>query len=152
MEKIVAKLAYLCSRREYCSSDILKKLRKMEGVSEEDAAKVLAHLCEERYVDDLRYARAFVRDKSAIAGWGAAKIAYTLRNKGIAPQTVKEALEEMDDERASRRMLAVIAQKWKSLKDEDVRVKTAKVLRFAAGRGYGYEEAMSVIDVLRADK
>ncbi len=152
MEKIVAKLAYLCSRREYCSSDIMKKLRRMEDVSEEDAAKVLARLCEERYVDDLRYARAFARDKSAIAGWGTTKIAYTLRSKGIDPQTVKEALEEMDDERALRRMEAVIAQKWKALKDEDVRMKVNKVLRFAAGRGYGYEEVMRVIDMLRTDK
>ncbi len=144
-------MAYLCSRREYCSSDILRKLRKMEDVSEEVAAKVLARLCEERYVDDLRYARAFVRDKSAIAGWGATKIAYTLRSKGIDPQTVKQALEEMDDERALRKMEAVIAQKWRALKDEDERARTAKVLRFAAGRGYGYEEVMTVIDTLRGN-
>lgn len=120
-------------------------------VSEEDAAKVMQRLCQERYVDDLRYARAFARDKSTISGWGATKISYMLRSKGVDALTIAEAIGDTDPEQSQKKLRTIVLNKWKSLKDEDVRVKTNKVLRFALGRGYGYDEAMRVIETVKAD-
>ena len=77
-------MAWLCSRREYCSRGVLDLLRRKD-VTGEEAAAVLERLRSERYVDDARYARAFARDKAALSGWGPRKIAFALSAKGIAP-------------------------------------------------------------------
>lgn len=128
----------LCSRREYCVSDIRTKLMKeLEG----DVQKVetaLTKLKEERYVDDLRYATAYARDKAAISGWGTTKIRYMLSAKGVAKDVVTEALNEVDEGKASSRLEKLLENKYKSLKD-DPQWKI-KLLRFALGRGYSYDE------------
>ena len=128
----------LCSRREYCVSDIRTKLMKeLEG----DVQKVetaLTKLKEERYVDDLRYATAYARDKAAISGWGPTKIRYMLSAKGVAKDVVIEALNEVDEGKASSRLEKLLENKYKSLKD-DPQWKI-KLLRFALGRGYSYDE------------
>lgn len=138
MEKALDKMRRLCSRREYCVSDIRTKLMKeLEG----EAQKVeiaLNKLKEERYVDDLRYATAYARDKAAISGWGATKIRYMLSAKGVSKEVVSEALNEVDDTKASSRLEKLLENKYKSLKD-DPQWKI-KLLRFALGRGYSYDE------------
>ncbi len=147
-DKIVSKMAYLCARREYCCGDILRKLRRMEGVEEQDAAKVIAKLVEMKYIDDARYALAYARDKADLAGWGRTKIAYALRGKGVEAAVIDAVLQEVGGEKAHAKMDSVIRTKWKALKEEDVRVKMQKVLRFALGRGYGYDEALEAVKAL----
>ena len=133
----------LCSRREYCVSDIRTKLMKeLEG----DAQKVetaLKKLIEERYVDDLRYATAYARDKASISGWGATKIRYMLSAKGVAKDVISEALNEVDESKAASRLEKLLEHKYKSLKD-DPQWKI-KLLRFALGRGYSYDEVSDQI-------
>ena len=133
----------LCSRREYCVSDIRTKLMKeLEG----DAQKVetaLNKLIEERYVDDLRYATAYARDKASISGWGATKIRYMLSAKGVAKDVISEALNEVDESKAASRLEKLLEHKYKSLKD-DPQWKI-KLLRFALGRGYSYDEVSDQI-------
>ena len=58
--KVLDRLRRQCSRREYCSSDILRKAAEALGKDSDAASEVLRVLVEERYVDDLRYASAFV--------------------------------------------------------------------------------------------
>ena len=134
----------LCSRREYCVSDIRTKLMKeLEG----DAQKVetaLNKLIEERYVDDLRYATAYARDKASISGWGATKIRYMLSAKGVAKDVISEALNEVDESKAASRLEKLLEHKYKSLKD-DPQWKI-KLLRFALGRGYFYDEINEIVN------
>ena len=138
MEKALDKMRRLCSRREYSVSDIRTKLMKeLEG----DAQKVeiaLNKLKDERYVDDLRYATAYARDKASISGWGSTKIRYMLSAKGVSKEVVSEALNEVDETKASSRLEKLLENKYKSLKD-DPQWKI-KLLRFALGRGYSYDE------------
>ena len=142
--KVADRMRALCSRREYCRKDILKKgMTALDG----DAAKaeeVVGKLVEERYVDDRRYAAAFARDKASIAGWGAAKIRYMLAAKGVDREIIASALEEVDVTRADARLEKLMENKARSLKDDPQR--RIKLLRFGVGRGYGYEEVSSVID------
>lgn len=140
----------LCSRREYCRQDIMKKLLTALDGDREQAGKILDKLVEERYVDDLRYASAFARDKSSIAGWGETKIRYMLSAKGVSREVIAEALQEVDEGKASDRMEKLLLNKVRSLKDDPQR--RLKLLRFALGRGYQYDEAVEVIDRLLNEK
>lgn len=132
------KMRRLCSRREYCVSDIRTKLMKELDGDVQKVETAINKLKEERYVDDLRYATAYARDKAAISGWGATKIRYMLSAKGVAKDVISEALNEVDEAKASSRLEKLLENKYKSLKD-DPQWKI-KLLRFALGRGYSYDE------------
>lgn len=132
------KMRRLCSRREYCVSDIRTKLMKELDGDVQKVESALNKLKEEKYVDDLRYATAYARDKAAISGWGATKIRYMLSAKGVAKDVISEALNEVDEDKASSRLEKLLENKYKSLKD-DPQWKI-KLLRFALGRGYSYDE------------
>lgn len=136
----------LCSRREYCRNDILKKVLKgMEG-DREAADRIMDALVKEKYIDELRYASAFARDKSSLAGWGVTKIRYMLSSKGVPGDVIAQALEEIDAEKAESRLDKLMENKFRSLKDDpQCRL---KMLRFGLGRGYGYDEVSSVVDRL----
>ena len=138
MEKALDKMRRLCSRREYCVSDIRAKLMKELDGDVQKVETAINELKEERYVDDLRYATAHARDKAAISGWGASKIRYMLSAKGVAKDVISEALNEVDEVKASTRLEKLLENKYKSLKD-DPQWKI-KLLRFALGRGYSYDE------------
>lgn len=145
-QKVADRLRGLCSRREYCRSDVMKKAVAALDGDQSEAARIVDILVEERYVDDLRYASAFARDKSSISGWGRVKISHMLSAKGISRDIIKEALEEIDEEKASSRLDKLLQSKARSLKD-DPQAKL-KLLRFALGRGYGYDEVKDIVDEL----
>lgn len=150
MARVTDRMRRLCSRREYCRSDIMSKVVVALDGDKEQAAKIVETLVNEKYIDDLRYASAFARDKSSIAGWGETKIRYMLSAKGISREAVTQALEEIDDSRARTRLEKLLENKLKTLKDDpQCRL---KMLRFALGRGYGYDEAAEALDSLMNER
>lgn len=136
----------LCSRREYCRSDIMKKVLKALDGDRDKAEKVIETLVKEKFIDDLRYSSAFARDKASLAGWGETKIRYMLSAKGISREVITLALGNIDYGKATDKLERLMANKYKGLKDDpQCRI---KMLRFALGRGYDYEEVSSVLDKL----
>lgn len=145
-DKVLEKMRVLCSRREYCRSDILKKVVPALDGDRQGAEKIVDILVDEKFIDELRYASAFVRDKSALSGWGAAKIRYMLSSKGIPRDVISEALGDVDEGKARVRLEKLMENRYRSLKDDpQCRL---KMLRFGLGRGYEYDEVSSVIDML----
>ena len=150
LASVTDRLRALCSRREYCSSDILSKAQRALDGDMTSAAEVLDILIKEKYVDDFRYCSAYVRDKSAISGWGSTKIRYMLSAKGIARDVIDKALLEVDEGKAEERFDKLMRNKYRALK-EDPQCRL-KLLRFALGRGYQYDEAKSMIDTILSEK
>ena len=145
-DKVLEKMRVLCSRREYCRSDILKKVVSALDGDRQGAEKIVDILVDEKFIDELRYASAFVRDKSALSGWGAAKIRYMLSSKGIPRDVISEALGDVDEGKARVRLEKLMENRYRSLKDDpQCRL---KMLRLGLGRGYEYDEVSSVIDML----
>ena len=144
--KVTDRLRGLCSRREYCVEDIRQKALKALDGDAALAAEVVETLVKEKYVDDLRYASAFARDKSSIQGWGEVKIRYMLSAKKVSREVIDQALSEIDTERASSKLQKLLETKYKSLR-EDPQCRL-KLLRFALGRGYSYDEVNATINSL----
>ena len=95
--EVLSRLTARCSTTELCLSDIRKKLDATD-LTDEEKEGILHRLLDEGYVDEARYARAFVRDKFRFSGWGRIKIAQGLRAKQIATTDIAEALEEIDED------------------------------------------------------
>ena len=143
-KKVLSSLQRHCSRRECCSPDIYKTaLQALDGDAGK-ASAILESLKADKYVDDYRYASAYIREKSAISGWGMAKISYMLAAKGIDRAIVSEAAKEADPAASSRKLESVLRNKYKSLSDDPAA--KLKLLRFALGRGYSYDEVREVVE------
>ena len=64
---------------------------------------------------------------------------------------IAKALEELDEGKAESRLEKLLENKWKSLKDDPQG--KMKLIRFALGRGYGYEDISSLLGkVCRNDR
>ena len=170
-ELVLDRMRRLCSRREYCASDIRQKVLRLlqsgnvsisaETDADEFAESVISSLVSDSYLSDLRYSIAFARDKSSLSGWGATKIRYALAAKGIDSETISSALAEIDADKASDRLAKLLAVKYKSLISSAGRSSfpaqddasaayqlRQKLVRFALGRGYSYDDISSAIDAL----
>jgi len=145
-KKVADRLRGLCSGREYCVADVLKKACDALDGDRNAAQEVVDLLISEKYVDDQRYASAFARDKASIQGWGAVKIRYMLAGKSVARDVIDRALEEIDEEKAGSRLEKLLESKFRTLK-EDPQCRL-KMLRFGLGRGYSYDEVSAVVELL----
>lgn len=145
-QKVLARLQHLCARAEYCTGDIRRKaLTALEG--DADAAdRVVASLLEDRFVDDARYAAAYVREKSNLQGWGPIKIRFQLRGKRISEEVITEALKEMDPAPAQARLERLAAEKGRSLQGDPQR--RLKLIKFLLSRGYDYAAVAPVVEKL----
>lgn len=142
--KLLGSLQGLCVKREYSVSDIRKKAEKMAGADRKLAGELVDALVSEGFVDDLRYASAFARDKSAITGWGPSKIRYALTMKGIARQIIDQAMPEIDTEQAESKMKKILSTKWKVLRDDPYG--KYKLIKYGLTRGYGYEAVSACVE------
>jgi regulatory protein len=93
LEKAMAK----CSGREFCSEDIRNKLYSW-GVENNDAGKIIGILIKENFINESRYATAFVRDKFKYNKWGKVKIAAHLKSKKIPSDIIGPAIDSIDHE------------------------------------------------------
>ncbi len=155
-EQLLERLRSRCSRAEYSTGQVAAYARRWldkgdAAVVEESRDKVVeeivARLVEERFVDDNRFAVAFVRDKLKFNGWGRQKIVYRLRSLGVDDAIIKRAIEEGMDQ-AEGVLEKLLKKKWDSLKRKKVGEYAMKgaAIRFAMGRGFDYEEIIKCLN------
>ena len=150
-EQALQSLMRECARSERSSGDALR-LMKRWGVSDEDAMKVLARLQSERFIDDSRYAEAFVRDKLNLSGWGAYKIKMALRTKGVSKEMIEEVVAPMLAETdMAERLEDIMVRRMRTLKYNSPYDAKTKLIRFAASRGYDMEQAIECASKLIRD-
>ena len=136
-DEILYKLAAKCSISEQCLSDIETKLSRYD-LTEEERTRILRHLVEEKYIDDRRYAEAYVRDKYRFNKWGRIKITQGLRMKGIDSETISNAMEAIDETEYLNILHDLIKAKRKSTRGKNDYEINGKLVRFAIGRGFEY--------------
>lgn len=139
-------LAALCAQAEHCQWEMLEKMRRWE-VPEEAQARVMQRLVSERYVDDERYAQAFVKDKIRYNKWGRRKVDQALWQKHIDEDIRKRVLDEVDDEEYLGVLRPLLKQKRKSTKANSDYELNQKLMRFALGRGFTFDIIRQCIDV-----
>ncbi len=145
-------LAFLLSRKAYSICEVRKKMRMKEYASceiEEAVSSFIRH----GFLNDRLFASSLVRTLSS-SGYGKRRILAKLREKGVAPEIIKETLEEHENREEllfpgescneegfsdpeSAAAEKALKGKWRTLQNEpDVRKRKEKALRFLAGRGF----------------
>ena len=138
-------LMRLCARAEKSSGDALRLMRGW-GVPEGERNGVLQQLITQRFIDDKRYAEAYVREKSNLAGWGARKIAFQLRQKGIDKEIINTSLASLDSDAQLEQLTSKLERKMRTTKATNSYELRGKLLRYGMGLGFDYEMTRSAID------
>ena len=131
-------LTALCAQAEHCQWEMTEKMRRWE-LDDETQARIMQRLVQERYVDDSRYARAFVKDKIRYNKWGRRKVEQALWQKHIDEDIRQQVLDEMDDEEYLDVLRPLLAQKRRATRAANDYELNQKLVRFALGRGFTYD-------------
>lgn len=145
-ETALDRLESLCARSEQCSFDVMRKMATW-GISRDQAEKIVMQLENGGFIDDGRYAEAYVRDKYRFARWGRNKIRLGLVAKKISRSDIDNALMAIDQAEYRTIMLQVLKAKSRSLPEDMAGTFEGKnkLIRFAAGRGYELDLILSAV-------
>ena len=139
-------LAALCAQAEHCEQEMRDKMKRWE-IDEMAQNRIIQRLVEERYVDNERYARAFVKDKIRYNKWGRRKVQQALWMKRIDNDIQQRVLDEIDDKEYLDVLRSLLKQKRKSIKAESDYELNQKLVRFALGRGFTFDIIRQCIQV-----
>ncbi len=139
------KMAKYCAYQERCVKDVRDKLKTFD-IPEEEKTKILDYLIDNRFVNDERFAKSFVRGKVNQSGWGLNKIRFHLIQKGIAKEIIDEALRQTDEEVYRQRLIDILKTKSKTLKAANDYEKKRKLAAYAMQKGF---EGSLVWEVLK---
>lgn len=139
-------LAALCAQAEHCQWEMTEKMRRWE-LDETAQARIMQKLVKERYVDDERYARAFVKDKVQYNKWGRRKVEQALWQKHIDEDIRQRVLNEVADDEYLDVLRPLLKQKRKSVKASNDFELNQKLMRFALSRGFTFDIIRQCIDV-----
>lgn len=149
-EQALAALMRLAARSEKSSGDAMRLMRNWE-VEPAARAGVLQKLIDSKFIDDRRYAEAFVRDKMRFSGWGAFKLRSALHAKGIAGEIVDEVLRSLDRDNMADRLRDRLERKMRTVKFTSRYDLKTKLMRYGASLGYDFESVADVVDSLISD-
>jgi regulatory protein len=134
----------LCAQREQCSEDLRSKLDSW-GITDTDANKIISTLITENFINEDRYANAFVTDKFRYYKWGRVKIASHLGAKKIGTQSIRSALASIDEDQYKQMIRDILTAHRKSVKAKNQYDLKGKLMRFGLSRGY---ESNLLYDIL----
>lgn len=146
-EQALAALMRLAARSEKSSGDALRLMQNW-GVDPSARQGVLQRLINDKFIDDRRYAEAFVRDKMRFSGWGVFKLRAALRNKGISTDIVEDVLRMLDSNNMTDRLRERLERKMRTTKYTTRYDLKTKLMRYGASLGYDFESVGDVVDTL----
>ena len=144
-DQVLDKMAKYCAYQERCVKDVSDKLKTFE-ILEKERIVILSYLIDNRFVDNERFTKAFVRGKINQSGWGLNKIRFHLMQKGIEKELIDEALQAFDEEIYRQRLVEVLKTKAKTVKAANDFEKKRKLAAYAMQKGF---EAPLVWEVLK---
>ena len=139
-------LAALCAQAEHCQQEMRDKMRRWE-LDEIVQNRIIDRLIKERYVDDERYARAFVKDKIRYNKWGRRKVQQALWQKRIDADIQQRVLDEIDEKEYLDVLRPLLKQKRKSIRAASDYELNQKLVRFALSRGFTFDLIRQCMDI-----
>lgn len=117
------------------------------GAEKPDIESIINNLVKEGFIDDSRYARAFVHDKVRFAKWGRVKIAQALWQKRIPKDITDAALESIEDDEYLAALKDVVKAKFRTVKGATEYERKMKTMRSVCSRGYEPALVRKVLDL-----
>lgn len=136
-----------CAKSETCTSDARKALYRWQ-VPVESHQTILNQLTAQKFIDDSRYAAAYVREKATLSRWGSYKIRAALRAKQIDEETVNEALAQLEEHDMTGKLEEQLRRKLRTVKAKNAYDLKNKLLRYGVGLGFDFSDVSDQIEQL----
>ncbi len=134
-EEILEKAASFCAYQERSERDLKNRLYKW-NVTDEKADAIIEQLKEENFLDNKRFAHAFVRGRFKLKKWGRIKIRYSLFQHGIPGDIIDEALfEQIDDDLYIETLQSLLETRLKKIRNPGIREKSS-AFQYLSSKGY----------------
>jgi len=132
-----SKLETLCSYQERCQFEMDNKLY-LWGFLPEQRDQLIADLITNNFINEQRFAEAYVSGKFRIKRWGRIKIKSHLKQKHISEYSINKGLKEIDLNEYWETLLHLADKKKTELSNKkgDVWDQKAKTYRFLQSKGY----------------
>jgi len=130
----------------------LERAMARRGVPADAATAVLDRFTEVGLIDDEAFAAAWVTSRHTGRGLGRRALSAELRRRGVADDTVREAVQTVsaDDERTAA--VALVERRLRAMNGLSRDVKVRRLVGMLARKGFSQSLAMSVVlEALGAD-
>lgn len=146
---IIMQLERYCAYQERCSRDVILKLRNLK-VPSGKADAIILKLKKEKFLDDERFTRFFVRGKFRISKWGRIKIRHELTARGISAKLISLVIaEEIGEEEYSKMIRSLIKKKNQEINAEKKLNIRDKIINFVVSKGYEFDLVLQTLNELR---
>lgn len=149
-QQALSRLASACSQAEHCTGEINQKLERW-GIAPDARQRILDYLITNKYVDDARFAKMFVRDKLKFNKWGRRKIAEALWMKRVPTDIQEDALAEITDVEYAEVLIPLLKAKAPTIKANSNYEWSMKLIKFAMSRGFDMSIIKHCIDDIGID-
>ena len=139
LNKAQLKLEYYCSYQERCHQEVVQKCYDL-GMRSNEIDLIVVHLIANDFLNEERFARAFVRGKHRIKLWGKNRIVNELKQRKISAPNIKTALTEILETEYQDTFDKLAERHWDTIKETNIQKKKKKFCDYLLRRGW--ESAM----------
>jgi len=124
-----------CAYQERCHKEVQLKLKKM-GMIPEAMDKIIVHLIEHNFLNEERFAKAFVRGKFRIKKWGKNRLVRELKFREVSKYSIESGLSEIDPEEYLEVLDELVKKRIAQVKERNPYKKKRKVADYLLYRGW----------------
>ena len=139
------KIRKYCAYQERSQFQVEQKLRTY-GLISSVADELLVELIQDNFLNEQRFADAFVRGKFNQKGWGPRKIEAELFRHRVSKPCIRKAFEQIEPDDYQDKLKIIAQKKWESLNGVRKPQRVQKVTRYLQGRGYFYQEIKTALN------
>jgi regulatory protein len=151
LEEAKLKIAAYCAYQERCQEEVRMKLAE-RGIYGEQAEELISDLIEEGFLNEERFAKAFVTGKYGLKKWGRNKIIHELKFRKISPNCIKSGLKEIEEDNYWHNLLSQAEKKWTLIKEKEPLIKKYKLQQYLIGRGFEVDMVQMAIEEMISGK
>ncbi|MBK8926357.1 MAG: RecX family transcriptional regulator [Crocinitomicaceae bacterium] len=138
------KIESYCAYQERAPEEIRIKLNSW-GLKPDEIEALISHLITHNFLNEERFASAFVSGKFRIKKWGKIKIRAELKRKKISDYSIQKALKEIDADDYVLTLSELKKSKERLVKAKSQTDKKIKLMRYLASKGYEHDLIQDVL-------
>lgn len=143
------KLQHFCAYQERCHQEVYDKLKKMQMIPEA-IDQIIVALIQDNYLNEERFAKAFVSGKFRMKQWGRQRLRLELKKRDITKRLIDSAIAEINETEYLETFHLLATKKCASLSETNTLKKKKKLADFLLYRGWEshlvYEKVNTLID------
>jgi regulatory protein len=136
-----------CAYQERCQQEMRDKLYEW-GLYTDAVENIIADLITTNFLNEERFAKAYVGGKFRIKKWGRIKIKLELKKRRLSDYCIKKAMQEINEEDYLFTIKQLIAKKSKEIKGGKPQARAYKIVQYIASKGF---EQSLIWDVLKTE-